>query len=59
MAYTKKTTYNIDGATIHSSLSLPLNSKNLPFFISERLDTLLKKYDKVQLLVLDKNIFNR
>ena len=53
MAYTGKATYNIDGATIHSSLSLPLNCKNLPSLSSERLDTLVKKYDQLQLLVLD------
>lgn len=53
MAYTGKVAYNIDGATIYSSLSLPLNCKNLPSLISERLDTLVKKYDQLQLLVLD------
>ena len=53
MAYTGKAAYNIDGATIHSSLSLPLNCKNLPSLSSERLDTLVKKYDQLQLLVLD------
>ena len=53
MAYTRKATYNIDGATIHSSLSLPLNCKYLPSLSSERLDTLVKKYDQLQLLVLD------
>ena len=29
MAYTGKTTFNIDGNTIHSSLSIPLNCKDL------------------------------
>ena len=53
MAYTRKAAYNIDGATIHSSLSLPLNCKNLPSLSSKRLDTLVKKYDQLQLLVLD------
>jgi hypothetical protein len=30
MAYIGKTTFNIDGTTIHSSISIPLNYKNLP-----------------------------
>jgi hypothetical protein len=33
MAYIGKTTFNIDGITIHSKLSLPLNYKHL-FFLS-------------------------
>jgi hypothetical protein len=51
MAYTGKTTYNVDGATIHSSLSLSLDCKNLQSLSYERLDTLIKKYDHQQLLV--------
>lgn len=53
MEYIEKTIYNIDGATIHSSLSLLLNCKNLSSLSSERLDTLVKKYDQLRLLVLD------
>ena len=53
MEYIEKTIYNIDGATIHSSLSLLLNCKNLSSLSSERLDTLVKKYDQLQLLVQD------
>jgi len=30
MAYTRKSTFNIDGITIHSNLSIPLNCKYLP-----------------------------
>jgi hypothetical protein len=30
MAYTGKTTFNINRTTIHSSLSIPLNCKDLP-----------------------------
>jgi hypothetical protein len=30
MAYTRKTIFNIDGIIIHSSLSIPLNCKDLP-----------------------------
>jgi len=31
MAFTCKLAFNIDGTTIHSKLSLPLNSKHLQF----------------------------
>jgi hypothetical protein len=31
MTYTCKTTFNIDGTTIHSGLNLPLNRKHLYF----------------------------
>jgi len=53
MAYTRKETFNIDGITIHSSISIPLNYKDLPSFNLERLDNLIKKYDQLQLIVLD------
>jgi hypothetical protein len=29
MAYTRKATFNIDGITIHSNLSIPINCKDL------------------------------
>jgi hypothetical protein len=47
------TTFNIDGTTIHSSLSIPHNCKYLPSLNSEWLDNLVKKYDQLQLIVLD------
>ncbi len=53
MAYTRKTTFNIDGTTIHSSLSMPFNYKDLSSLSSEWLDNLIKKYDQLQLMVLD------
>jgi hypothetical protein len=53
MAYTGKTTFKIDGITIHWSISIPLNYKDLPSFNLERLDNLIKKYDQLQLIVLD------
>jgi len=53
MAYTRKATFNIDGITIHSSISIPLNYEDLPSFNLERLDNLIKKYDQLQLIVLD------
>jgi len=53
MTYTRKETFNIDGTTIHSSLFIPLNCKDLPSFSSKWLDSLIKKYDQLQLMVLD------
>jgi hypothetical protein len=38
MAYIGKTTFNIDGTTIHSTLSIPLNCKHLPSLTSKHLD---------------------
>jgi hypothetical protein len=35
MAYIGKTTFNIDGITIHLNLYIPLNCKNLPSLSSE------------------------
>ncbi len=53
MAYIGKTTFNIDGTTIHSSLSIPFKFKDLPSLNLEQLDNLVKKYDQLQLIVLD------
>ncbi len=53
VAYTEKITFNIDGTTIHSCLSIPLNCKDLPSLSSEWLDNLVKKYDQLQLIVRD------
>jgi hypothetical protein len=53
MAYIVKTTFHIDGTTIHSNFSIPLNCKDLPSLSSKWLDNLVKKYDQLQLEVLD------
>jgi hypothetical protein len=53
MAYIRKTTLNIDGITIHSNLSIPLNCKDLPSSSSEWLNNLVKKHDQLQLNILD------
>ncbi len=53
MAYIGKTTFNIDGTTIHSSLFIPLNCKDLPSLSSKWFDNLIKKYDLLQFIVLD------
>jgi hypothetical protein len=46
-------TFNIDGTTIHSGLSLPLNCKHLQFLSIERLNSFSKTYDDLQLVVLN------
>jgi len=51
MAYIKKTTFNIDGITIHSSFSILVNCKNLPSLNLEQLNNLVKKYDQLQLII--------
>jgi hypothetical protein len=43
MAYTRKATFNIDGTTIHLSLSIPLNCKDSLSLSLEQLDNLIKK----------------
>jgi len=42
MAYIGKTSFNIDGTTIHSTLNIPLNCKHLPSLTFECLDILSK-----------------
>ncbi len=46
-------TFNIDGTIVHSRLNLPLNYKHLQSFSTKRLDSLLKTYVELQLLVSD------
>jgi len=53
MAYIRKIIFNIDGTIIHSSLFTPLNCKGLLSLNLEHLDNLVKKYDQLQLIVLD------
>jgi hypothetical protein len=53
MTYIGKTRFNIDGTIIHSSLFIPFNCKDLPSLNSKWLDDLVKKYDQLQLIVLD------
>jgi hypothetical protein len=43
LAYTRKSSFNIDGTTIHLSLFIPFNCKDLPSLSLERLDHLIKK----------------
>jgi hypothetical protein len=57
MVYIGKVAFNIDGTTIHSGLSLPLNYKHLQSLLVERLDSLLKTCHELQLLVLDEISF--
>jgi hypothetical protein len=53
MAYTGKTMFNIDRITIHLSLSIPLNCKDLPSLSSKQSNILINKYNQLQLIVLD------
>ncbi len=57
MAYIGKTTFNIDGTTIHSSLSIHFKYKDFPSLSSKRLDNLINKYDQLWLMVLDEISF--
>ncbi len=45
--------FNIDGTTIHSNLFTPFNCKDLPSLSSKWLNNLVKKYDQLQLIILD------
>jgi len=51
--------FNIDGTTIHSNLFTPFNCKNLPSLSSEWLNNLVKKYDQLQLIILDEILLRR
>jgi hypothetical protein len=43
----------LNGITIHSGLSLPLNYKHLQSLLAKRFDSLSKTYDELQLMVLN------
>jgi hypothetical protein len=45
--------FNIDGTTIHSNIFTPFNCKDLPSLSLEWLNNLVKKYDQLQLIILD------
>jgi len=47
MAYIGKTTFNIDGTIIHSSLSIPLNCKDLPALSLGQLNNTVNKHDQL------------
>jgi len=57
MAYIIKMIFNIDGTTIHSNIFIPLNCKGLLSLNLEHFDNLVKKYDQLQLIVLDEISF--
>jgi hypothetical protein len=54
LAYIGKTTFNINGMTIHFTFGIPLNKnlKELKILSDERRDTFIKTY-KLRLLVID------
>jgi hypothetical protein len=47
MAYIEKITFNIDGTTIHSSHSILLNYKKMPFKSLKCIYSLIKKNDQL------------
>jgi hypothetical protein len=55
LAYTRKTTFNINGTTIHSILANPLNKNptKLNALSDERQYTFIKTYDQLCLLVIN------
>jgi hypothetical protein len=55
LTYTWKTTFNINGTTIHSTLAIPLNKNltKLNALSDERRDTFIKTYHRLYLLVIN------
>jgi hypothetical protein len=53
MAYIRITTFSIDGTTIHPNLSIPLNCKYLPSLSLRMIRQFGKKYDQLQLIMLN------
>ena len=51
--YNRKASYKVDGTPIHSTLHLPIHSKNLTSLSREKLEVLLNIYKQVQLLELN------
>jgi hypothetical protein len=54
LTYTRKTTFNINGTTIHSALAIPLNKNliELNALSNERQYTFIKTYDQLCLLII-------
>jgi hypothetical protein len=55
LAYIGKTTFNINGTMIHSTLAIPLNKNliELNALINERQDIFIKTYDQLCLLLIN------
>ncbi|KAH9289470.1 hypothetical protein KI387_033587, partial [Taxus chinensis] len=53
LAFTGKAAYNAGGTTFHSALLLPFNKSLLTPLGAERLDTLSKHYQQLQLVFID------
>ena len=52
-AYTRKTTYNAGGVTLHSPLHMPFNKSNYLPLNSKKLDTLIKHFHQLHFLLID------
>jgi hypothetical protein len=59
LPYTRKTTFNINGTTIHVALAIPLNRgiNKLKSLFDENRDGLIKNHDQLCLLIIDVNRF--
>jgi hypothetical protein len=55
LTYTWKTSFNINGTTIHFALGIPLNKifNEFKTLNDEKCDTLINTYDQLQLVVID------
>jgi hypothetical protein len=55
MASISKTTFNINGLTIHSTLNIPVQQSlfSLPNLLSDSLNSLACQYEQLQLVVKD------
>ena len=55
MAFTRKTTFNIGGTTIHSTLHIAVNQSlfNLNKLSTETLNKLIEQYEQLQFIVVD------
>jgi len=58
LMYTEKTTFNINGMNIISTLAIPLNKNfnELKTLNDEKCDSLIKNYDQLHLLVIDETL---
>ena len=55
MAFIHKTTFNIGGCTIHSTLHIPINQflSNLGKLSFERVNKLIDNYKKMKFIIID------
>jgi hypothetical protein len=56
ITYIDKTTFNINGMTIHSTLVIPLNKNGLKILSDKKRYSLTKHYDQLHLLFIDETL---